>query len=97
MNTKIVATASIIGIALLSLSQVQSAPPAPTSVSTGRATEQVSRAEAPGGGHGQVWVNTEIGVYHREGSPFYGTTSKGKYMTEQDARQAGYKPAPKAR
>jgi hypothetical protein len=44
---------------------------------------------------GQVWINTETGVYHREGSRFYGTTRKGKYMTEQDAIQAGYKPAPK--
>jgi hypothetical protein len=42
-----------------------------------------------------VWVNTETGVYHREGSRFYGTTRKGKYMTEQDAKQAGYKPAAK--
>jgi hypothetical protein len=55
----------------------------------------VTRSQAPGGGHGQVWVNTEAGVYHREGSPFYGTTAKGKYMMEQDAIQAGYKRAPK--
>jgi hypothetical protein len=44
-----------------------------------------------------VWVNAETGVYHREGSRFYGTTRKGKYMTEQDAIQAGYKPAPTRR
>jgi len=43
------------------------------------------------------WVNTEAGVYHREGSPFYGTTEKGKYMTEQQAIQAGFKRAPKGR
>lgn len=96
MKTKFLTTVSIIGIALFCASQAQSQPP-PTSVSTGRSTEQVSRTEAPGGGHGQVWVNTEAGVFHREGSPFYGTTLKGKYMTEQDAIQAGYKPAPKAR
>src|SRR5437763_12530254 len=69
----------------------------PSSVSAGRTNEQVTNPQAPGGGHGQVWVNTEAGVYHREGSPFYGTTRKGKYMTEQDATQAGYKPAPKTR
>jgi hypothetical protein len=57
--------------------------------------EEAANPPAPGGGHGQVWVNTETGVYHREGSRFYGTTRKGKYMTEQDAIQAGYKPAPK--
>ena len=96
MNTKFLAVVSILGVALFSLDRAEAQPP-PTSVATGRTTEQVTRPEAPGGGHGQVWVNTEAGVYHREGSPFYGTTVKGKYMTEQDARQAGYKPAPKAR
>jgi len=60
-----------------------------------RTTDEATNPPAPGGGHGQVWVNTETGVYHREGSGFYGTTRKGKYMTEQDAIQAGYKPAPK--
>ena len=64
-------------------------------MSTGRTTEQATRPQVSGGGHGQVWVNTEAGVYHREGSPFYGTTPKGKYMMEQDAIQAGYKRAPK--
>jgi hypothetical protein len=61
----------------------------------GRTTDEAANPPAPGGGHGQVWVNTERGVYHREGSRFYGTTRKGKYMIEQDAIQAGYKPAPK--
>ena len=62
-----------------------------------RTTDEATNPPAPGGGHGQVWVNTETGVYHREGSRFYGTTKKGKYMTEQDAIQAGYKPAPTRR
>jgi hypothetical protein len=39
---------------------------------------------------GMVWVNTASGVYHLEGSKFYGKTKKGKYMTEADAKQAGY-------
>jgi hypothetical protein len=71
--------------------------PAPSLVPAGRTTEEAANPPALGGGHGQVWVNTETGVYHREGSRFYGTTRKGKYMTEQDAKQAGYKPAPKGR
>ena len=62
-----------------------------------RSAEAAANPPAPGGGHGLVWVNTETHVYHREGSRFYGTTRKGKYMTEQDAIQAGYKPAPKGR
>jgi len=64
-------------------------------VPAGRTTEEAANPPALGGGHGQVWVNTETGVYHREGSRFYGTTRKGKYMTQQDAIQTGYKPAPK--
>jgi hypothetical protein len=86
----------MVGVALFCVDQAQSQPPAPNSVSAGRpTTEQAINPQAPGGGHGQVWVNTEAGVYHREGSPFYGTTRKGRYMTEQDAIQAGYKRAPK--
>ena len=69
--------------------------PTASSIPAGRTVEEAANPPAPGGGHGQVWINTEIGVYHREGSRFYGTTRKGKYMTEQDAIQAGYKPAPK--
>ena len=42
---------------------------------------------APGGGHGLVWVNTETHVYYREGSRFYGTTKKGKYVSEADAKE----------
>lgn len=96
MKTKLLTTVFVIGVALFCVGQAQSQPP-PTSVSTGRTIEQLTRPEAPGGGHRQVWVNTEAGVYHREGSPFYGATLKGKYMTEQDAIQAGFKPAPKTR
>jgi hypothetical protein len=75
MNTKFLAAISIVGIALVSVNQALSQPP-PTSVSAGGASEQATRPQASGGGHGQVWVNTELGVYHREGSPFYGTTAK---------------------
>jgi hypothetical protein len=49
--------------------------------------------QAPGGGNGQVWVNTESHVYHKEGSKWYGKTKKGKYMSEADAVKEGDKPA----
>ena len=48
---------------------------------------------AAGGGHGLVWVNTESHVYHKEGSRFYGTTKKGKYVSEADAIKEGDKAA----
>jgi hypothetical protein len=34
--------------------------------------------QAAGGGNGQVWVNSETHVYHREGSKWYGKTKQGK-------------------
>jgi len=45
--------------------------------------------QAPGGGTGQVWVNTETHVYHKEGSKWYGKTKHGKYLSEQDAIKEG--------
>jgi hypothetical protein len=94
MKTKLLAIMSMIGVAAFSVIQAPSQPP-PSTVSAGGTSEKATNPERPGGGHGLVWVNTEAGVYHREGSPFYGTTDKGRYMTEQDAIQAGYKRAPK--
>jgi hypothetical protein len=64
------------------------AAPAP---SKGMGTQAATKAPVPGGGHGLVWVNTETHVYHTEGSRFYGTTKKGKYMTEAEAVKEGDK------
>jgi hypothetical protein len=49
--------------------------------------------QAAGGGNGQVWVNSETHVYHKEGSKWYGKTKQGKYMSEADAVKEGDKPA----
>jgi hypothetical protein len=57
------------------------ATPAPTA-------QEIADAKAKG----MVWVNTSSKVYHKEGA-YYGTTKKGKFMTEDDAKKAGYKPA----
>jgi len=43
---------------------------------------------------GKVWVNTSSGVYHKSGR-WYGKTKEGKFMTEADAKAAGYKAAAK--
>ena len=45
---------------------------------------EISAAKASG----EVWVNTESGVYNK-GSQWYGATKQGKLMTEQEAKQAG--------
>jgi DNA uptake protein ComE-like DNA-binding protein len=41
-------------------------------------------------GAGMVWVNTDSGVYHKNGSRYYGKTKNGKYMPEADAIKAGF-------
>jgi hypothetical protein len=39
---------------------------------------------------GKVWVNLETGVYHKNGR-WYGRTKNGKFMTEAEAKKAGYR------
>jgi hypothetical protein len=48
---------------------------------------------APHAGSGMVWVNTDSGVYHKEGTRYYGKTKTGKYMSEADAQKAGFRAA----
>jgi len=73
------------------------APPASGSAPASKATTTSSGAPttqdiAAAKASGKVWVNTETGVYHK-GGRWYGKTKKGKFMTEADARAAGYKGA----
>jgi DNA uptake protein ComE-like DNA-binding protein len=64
--------------------------PAATSTSSAAQPGNAANSQpAPGGGNGQVWVNLDTKVYHKEGDRWYGKTKHGKYMSEQDAIAAG--------
>jgi len=52
-----------------------------------------SGGTAPGSSSGKVWVNTRSGVYWLPGTQFYGKTKQGTYMTEAEAKAAGYRKA----
>ncbi len=40
---------------------------------------------------GMVWANLNTKVYHSSADKEYGTTKNGKFMTEADAKAAGFK------
>ena len=67
---------------------------APASQQTAKATANSASAASRGTpGPGMVWVNLDSGVYHYDGSRYYGKTKNGTYMSEADAVKAGYHPA----
>lgn len=77
-------------------SAAKMASPAPASGAPAKSSRRAptpQASQAPGGGNGQVWVNSETRVYHKEGSKWYGRTKHGKYLSEAEAQKEGYKAA----
>jgi hypothetical protein len=61
--------------------------------SSAKAGSTVSDADiAAAKASGKVWVNLDSGIYHKRGR-WYGKTKNGKFMTEDEAKKAGYRKA----
>ena len=65
------------------------AAPAATAPAAKAAPTAMPTTAAAGGGAGKVWVNAKSNVYHCSGTKWYGTTKKGEYMTEAEAKTKG--------
>ncbi|WP_218043555.1 ComEA family DNA-binding protein [Oryzomonas japonica] len=59
------------------------------------APKPAKTVQPPPADKNMVWVNPASKVFHRSGSPWYGTTKQGSYMSEADAVKAGYREAKK--
>jgi hypothetical protein len=69
------------------------ATPIVVSASSHETVAKAALGPAPGGGKGLVWVNTSSHVYHYQKSRWYGKTKQGQYMTEEQAKEDGNRPA----
>jgi hypothetical protein len=83
--------------ASLSIAQAPSAPatPSKSKPATAKATSappsaaEITDAKTKG----LVWANLNTKVYHQPGASQYGATKNGKFMTESDAKAAGFRAA----
>ena len=88
-----------IGPALQGFSMAQTAPSKDSKTTKSSSAKTSTDTAAPSDSEiadakakGLVWVNSSSKIYHKEGK-FYGKTKRGKFMSEDDAKKAGYREA----
>jgi hypothetical protein len=69
-------------------SSATQAPASKTASPVAPSASDIAAAKASG----KVWVTLGTGIYHK-GGRWYGKTKDGKFMTEDEAKKAGYKAA----
>lgn len=93
--TAFAAALSLAGLGMAQAPATTSTAPSKTAAKTKavKATAAPTEQEiADAKSKGMVWVNTTTKVYHKDGA-LYGKTKRGKFMTEDDAKKAGFKEA----
>lgn len=92
-----IALVSVFGASLV-LAQTPASKP--TTAAAPTATKAAKPAPAPSAADianakakGLVWANLNTKVYHYATDSTYGNTKNGKFMTEADAKTAGYRAA----
>ncbi len=81
----------LIGLNPLYLSNLSGATPFQTSSPQKASKPSAAEIAAAKAAH-KVWVNLQTGIYHK-GGRWYGKTKNGKFMSVDEAKKAGYKPA----
>jgi hypothetical protein len=99
MKSKLILMTAFAAALSMAVPGMAQAPAAKTEAKSSTKKKAVEAAPAPTAqeitdakAKGMVWANTSSKVYHKEGA-FYGKTKKGKFMTEDEAKTAGYKAA----